>query len=52
MYVPATTVHHIKTVREYPWLALTKANLMAICEECHYQIHHKNKPKWDDERFE
>ena len=23
LYVPATTVHHVRTVREAPWLALT-----------------------------
>ena len=51
LYVPATTVHHIKTVRQAPWLALTKSNLIAVCDECHYNIHHKQKPKWNDERW-
>jgi len=36
----ATTVHHIKHLRQHPELALTKSNLMAVCKECHYKIHH------------
>ena len=51
LYVPATTVHHVKPVRKYPWLALTKGNLIAICEDCHYEIHHGTRKKWDDERW-
>jgi 5-methylcytosine-specific restriction protein A len=51
MYVPAVTVHHIKYLRQHPELALTKSNLMAVCEECHYNIHHRKKPKWNDERW-
>lgn len=51
LYIPATTVHHIRTVRQAPWLALTKSNLICLCDECHYEIHHGHKPKWDDERW-
>ncbi|HCC02561.1 MAG TPA: HNH endonuclease [Ruminococcaceae bacterium] len=51
LYVPATTVHHIQTVRHAPWLALTKSNLLAVCDECHYKIHHKQNKKWEDERW-
>ena len=51
LFAPATTVHHEKTVRKYPWLALTKGNLIAVCDDCHYKIHHNNKPKWNDERW-
>ena len=51
LFVPATVVHHIKTVRKYPWLALDKGNLIALCDECHYEIHHGHKPKWNDERW-
>ena len=51
LFMPATTVHHIKTVRQAPWLALTKSNLLCLCNNCHYEIHHKNKPKWNDERW-
>ena len=50
-YAPATMVHHIKTVRAAPWLALTKSNLMPLCDDCHYDIHHPHKPQWDDERW-
>lgn len=39
-HAPAETVHHIKTVRRAPWLALTKANCVALCGNCHYKIHH------------
>ena len=51
LYVPATTVHHVKTVRRCPWLALTKGNLLAVCDDCHYEIHHKKKSQWNDERW-
>lgn len=45
LYNEAVTVHHIKYVRKYPELALTKDNLIAVCEECHFNIHHKPIPK-------
>ncbi|SKA99822.1 HNH endonuclease [Caloramator quimbayensis] len=45
VYTPAVTVHHIKFLRQHPELALTKSNLMAVCEECHFNIHHKQIPK-------
>lgn len=51
LFIPATTVHHVKTVRQSPWMALTKSNLLCLCEDCHYAIHHNNKPKWNDERW-
>lgn len=51
LYVPATNVHHKRTVREAPWLALTKSNLLCLCDECHYAIHHGQKNRWDDERW-
>lgn len=51
LYVPATVVHHIKPVRVAPWLALTKGNLLCLCDECHYEIHHGHKLKWSDERW-
>ena len=41
----ATMVHHIKYVKYHPELALDKDNLMALCKECHYQIHHTIKYK-------
>ena len=51
LFVPADTVHHIRTVRRAPWLALDKSNCTALCNECHYEIHHRHKPKWNDERW-
>lgn len=53
IYEEATTVHHIKYVRRYPELALTKDNLLAVCKECHYNIHHKieHKPQLNVERW-
>ena len=38
-YKRATTVHHIKHVKDFPWLALTKDNLMCVCSECHNILH-------------
>lgn len=51
IYIPADTVHHKRTVRDAPWLALTKSNLIAVCDDCHYKLHHSEKKKWDDERW-
>ena len=57
---PADTVHHIKTVRDRPDLALTKSNCIAICRDCHYKIHHPDGPpqpkqpkskRWNDEKW-
>ena len=45
LYTDAVTVHHVKYVRDYPELALTKENCMSVCKECHYEIHHKVKYK-------
>lgn len=45
LFSEAVTVHHIKYVRQQPELALTKSNLMSLCKECHYKIHHKYEPK-------
>ncbi|HCO73445.1 MAG TPA: HNH endonuclease [Clostridium sp.] len=45
LYSKADTVHHIKYLRKHPELALTDSNLMALCDNCHFEIHHKNKPK-------
>ena len=45
-------VHHIKPVRKRPDLALDRDNLMVLCPECHYLIHHpEEKKKWDDEKW-
>jgi len=45
IYSKAITVHHIKYLRLHPELALTKENLESICEQCHYDEHHRYKPK-------
>lgn len=36
---PATTVHHIKSVRQAPALKLDPANLETICKACHNAEH-------------
>ena len=56
LMTPAATVHHIQTVRQRPDLALTRSNLIAVCEQCHYDIHHgkqaaERKKQWNDERW-
>lgn len=35
----ANTVHHIKHLKEHPELALDENNLMAVCKECHNELH-------------
>ena len=34
-----STVHHIKHVRDYPELALSKDNLIPVCKACHNKLH-------------
>lgn len=43
-YRKARTVHHRKYLRQRPELALVDDNLEAICDECHYDEHHRRKP--------
>lgn len=43
-YKRARTVHHKKYLRIRPDLALDDDNLEAICDECHYDEHHRRKP--------
>jgi 5-methylcytosine-specific restriction endonuclease McrA len=46
------SVHHIQELRKRPDLALTKSNLICICDDCHFKIHHpSHRKKWDDEMF-
>lgn len=52
-FAEADTVHHKEPVRKRPDLALTKSNLLAVCDQCHYEIHHTrlhreqlNEEKW------
>ena len=45
-------VHHKIPVKKRPDLALSKDNLMVLCPECHYLIHHpEEKKEWDDEKW-
>lgn len=37
--VPATIVHHIKEVEDYPELAYTNSNLQSVCLACHNKLH-------------
>lgn len=53
----ATTVHHIKHLKKNPELALTKSNLMPVCNECHNVLHpekhfkYKKKILLNEERW-
>lgn len=40
--VPATTVHHIYPVEQYPELALVDWNLVSLCDEKHNAMHDRN----------
>lgn len=51
IYAEANTVHHIKHLKEYPWLALTKSNLMSVCRACHNELH-PEKQKYKFKRKE
>lgn len=42
-YKRADVVHHIKPLRRYPRLALTKTNLMCLCDSCHWDVHHSRR---------
>lgn len=47
----ATTVHHIKHLRDVPELALTDDNLISLCDECHEMAHpekHKRKKGYEN----
>lgn len=36
---PASIVHHIKPVSEFPELQLEKSNLVVVCNDCHKKRH-------------
>lgn len=44
-YTRATTVHHIKHLKDVPELALTNDNLISLCKGCHEAVHPE---KWKD----
>lgn len=39
IYTKATTVHHIRHLKECPELALSDDNLQSLCSECHEKAH-------------
>ena len=45
-----SNVHHKKYLKDYPELALDINNLECLCDECHYEEHHKreaiNEERW------
>lgn len=54
-YRRATTVHHVRHLKDEPELALTDSNLISLCAECHEKMHperhrsqigFKNEEKW------
>ncbi len=36
---PATIVHHIKELEDYPELRYTSSNLISVCADCHNKLH-------------
>lgn len=56
IYKRASTVHHVNHLRTHPELALSvkdgagQINLLAVCDECHYSLHH-SAIKWNDEKW-
>lgn len=45
LVVRARTVHHKQYLRNHPELALNTDNLEPICDECHYNEHHRGRGK-------
>ena len=51
-YERATVAHHRQYLRRRPDLALDLDNLEALCDQCHYEEHHKNGNKYaNDEKW-
>ena len=44
-YRRATTVHHIKHLKDAPELALTDDNLLSLCAACHEDMHPERRKK-------
>ena len=42
---PATMVHHIKPLEEYPEYSLDDKNLISLCNTCHEQVHVRARGK-------
>ena len=56
LYNEATTVHHIKHLKEFPGLALDLNNLVSVCSNCHNILHPekskiKKKTEINEERW-
>ena len=53
-YVPADTVHHIKHITPQnitdPTITLSFSNLMAVCRNCHAELH-KSKKRYRVDKF-
>lgn len=56
----ASTVHHIKHLKEHPELAFDDDNLISLCYDCHNEEHpekfrnffrEQSKKRWDDEKW-
>lgn len=45
-YKRARTVHHIKHIKNRPDLALTRSNLLCVCEACHNELHPEKFEKY------
>jgi 5-methylcytosine-specific restriction endonuclease McrA len=43
-YRHGVVVHHKLYLRDHPELALDINNLECLCEDCHYEEHHKTEP--------
>lgn len=56
-YTKATIVHHVKFIKEYPELALSKTyidedgkervQLKPVCRECHEYVEHPERLRWN-----
>lgn len=42
---PATVVHHIKHLEDYPELAYKDSNLISLCSKCHNKAHPEKTAK-------
>lgn len=45
---PATMVHHVKELRDFPALALEQSNLRSDCDSCHNKKHPNKGGAHDD----
>lgn len=50
--VPATVVHHIKHLEDYPELAYDDSNLISLCAACHDKEHPEKGRKGLHGRYE